>query len=243
MPVPRLVHVDIDRQELGKNYPAEVGLHADACLALQELNAQLKHHSSRPAPAGLGEIQARLQASHQRLPWQWGVLSALRDALGDDGILVADMTIAGYTATRAFPVYAPRTFLFPRGYGTLGFSLPAACGAKLAQPAKRVIALCGDGGVLFTAEELATAVQHHIAVTLVLINSHSHEMVRRLQQRQFHRWVDVDLVNPNFQRLAEAFGAVALSATDGDSLAEALSQTAAVPGPVIIELPFKEEGP
>lgn len=243
MPVPRLIHIDVDRQELGRNYPAELKLHADAGLALQELNARLKHHPARPAPAGLGEVKARLQASHQRLPWQWGVLGALRDALGDDGILVADMTITGYTATRAFPVYTPRTFLFPRGYGTLGFGLPAACGAKLAQPAKRVIALCGDGGFMFTAEELATAVQHRIAVTLVLINSHSHEMVRRLQQRQFQRWIDVDLVNPDFQRLAEAFGAVALRATGGDSLADALAQTAAVPGPVVIELPFQEEGP
>jgi len=241
LPVPRLIHIDIDPEEPGRNYPTEVKLHADAGLALEQLNASLRHRPARSAPADLGEIKARLRASYQRLPWQWGVLSDLRDALGDNGILAADMTIVGYTATRAFPVYTPRSFLFPRGYGTLGFGLPAACGARLARPGERVIALCGDGGFMFTAEELATAVQHQIAVTVVLINSHSHEMVRRLQERQFHRCLDVDLVNPNFLRLAEAFGAAALSATDGDSLAEALALTRDVAGPVVIELPFTKE--
>ncbi|MEW6523722.1 MAG: thiamine pyrophosphate-binding protein [Bacillota bacterium] len=241
MPVPRLIHIDIDREELGRNYPAELKICADARLTLEGINAHLRHRATRPVPRGLTDVQAKLSASQQRQKWQWGILSAIRDALGRDGILVPDMTVLGYTATRAFPVFAPRSFLFPRGFGTLGFAPPAAAGAKLARPGQRVIALCGDGGFLFTAEELAVAVQHHIAITVVLINSHSYEVVRRNQERQFGRYVDVDLVNPNFQQLTEAFGAVALAASDGDSLAAALAETAGVCGPVVIEVPFEKE--
>lgn len=243
MPIPRrLLHIDIDRSELGRNYPAAVAIRADSALALQQLLAELQELGpARVAPAAIGTLKHRLQAARERQTWQWGILAAIRSALGREGILVSDMTILGYTATRSFPVYCPRSFLFPRGFGTLGFALPAAAGACLARPRHRVVALAGDGGFLFTAEELAVAVQHRLPVTVVLVNSQSYEVVRRMQVRQFGRDIGVDLVNPDFMRLAEAFGIPGMRAVNGEALAEALAATAGAGGPVLIEVPYREE--
>jgi acetolactate synthase-1/2/3 large subunit len=136
-------------------------------------------------------------------------------------------------------VYEPRTYLFPTGYGTLGFALPAAIGAKIARPAAAVVALVGDGGFQFTLQELVTAVQFRIGIPIVLFNDSCYTAVKDEQARAYgRRFIAVDLVNPDFQRLAAAYGIPAVRVETPEALAEAVTEAFGRTVPVLIEVPF-----
>jgi acetolactate synthase-1/2/3 large subunit len=136
------------------------------------------------------------------------------------------------------PVYEPRTFLFPLGFGTLGFGLPAALGAQAAFPERRVICLCGDGGFLFTGQELACAVQHNLNVVTVVVNDHTFGAIRRQQERNYGgRIFAADLVSPDFPCLAGAYGATGLRIETMDELPEALDAAYASGRPALVEVP------
>ena len=125
------------------------------------------------------------------------------------------------------------------GYqGTLGFAFATALGTKVGCPDKPVVALCGDGGFLFTANELATAVQHNIRTVTIVFNDGGYGNVRRMQQDLYGgRVIASDLKNPDFVRFAESFGAAARRAEGPQALSEALRWAFDQPGPVIIEAP------
>jgi thiamine pyrophosphate-dependent acetolactate synthase large subunit-like protein len=117
------------------------------------------------------------------------------------------MTMMSYVACYRYPVLEPRTFLFPAGYGTLGFALPAALGAKLACPDKDVVAFVGDGGFQFTMQELATAVMFGINIPIVIFDDSTYSAVKDAQRNwRESRFQAVDLVNPDFTKIADAYG-------------------------------------
>lgn len=235
-----LIHIDIDSSEFCKNYEADVTIQSDARLALKALIDALgtaQPGSSFDEAAALRA--ACLQQARKRLPWEFEHFDVLRQALGRDGILVCDMVTLCYPATRYYPVYEPRTFMFPRGFGTLGFSPPVAMGAKIARPDRKVVAVVGDGGFMFTCQELATAVQYSIPVVIVIVNSNSYETVKRNQVQRFGaaRAIDVDLKNPDFMKFAEAFGVWAARANDVHAFEKILGEALSADGPAIIEIP------
>ena len=131
---------------------------------------------------------------------------AIREALPEDGIVVADYTQVGYAATAAFPVFKPRQMITPGYQGTLGFAYATALGAKVGCPDQPVVAICGDGGFLFTANELATAVQHDIRAIAIVFTDGAYGNVRRMQQDLYgNRVVASDTQEPRLRPLCREF--------------------------------------
>jgi acetolactate synthase I/II/III large subunit len=165
-------------------------------------------------------------------------IDVISEASPEDTVFVADYTQVAYVATAALPVYAPRHMITPGYQGTLGFAFATALGAKVGRPDTPVVALCGDGGFLFTANELATALQHNIRTVTIVFNDGGYGNVRRMQQDLYGgRVIASDLKNPHFVRFAESFGAAARRAEGPQALLEALHWAFDQPGPVIIEAP------
>jgi acetolactate synthase-1/2/3 large subunit len=137
-----------------------------------------------------------------------------------------------------FPIYEPRTFFFPWGYGTIGFSFPAAMGAKVAYPQRPVVAMCGDGAFMYTCQELATAVKYGINVAVILFNDNCYANIKHQQIEKFGRCGEVDLVNPDFVKFAESFGANGVRVEDLNALKPAIEEALEADSPTIIEVPW-----
>ncbi len=166
-------------------------------------------------------------------------LAALRRAIPRDGILVNDTTMMSYAAAKHFPAYAPRTFLVPAGYLTLGFSMPAAIGAKIAQPNKVVVSIVGDGGFQFTMHELATAKQFRIGLPIVIFNDSTYTAVKLDQAMHYdRRYIAVDLENPDFLKLADAYGIPGVRANSPAELETAIAEASDRNVPTIIDTPI-----
>ena len=191
------------------------------------------------------EVQAEIQnlnrerfdPAHQLQP-QWDLMRAVRSAMPDDGILVQGMNQMGYYSRNYFPVYAPRSYLTPSSHITLGCAFPLALGAKLSAPNRAVVALSGDGGFLYNAQELATAVQYDIPVVVIVFNDNAYGNVLRAQIEQFDGHViGTRLHNPDFVQLARSFGANGVTADGAEELESALRQALEIEAPTLIEVP------
>jgi acetolactate synthase I/II/III large subunit len=240
-PGQRVVRIDFDPAQFRRGAPPDVAILADARAALAALAAGLGAKS--PQASARAQLVAKVKAEvaaefDRRLAPQMSFLRAIREASPEDAVFVADYTQAGYVATAALPVSAPRQMITPGYQGTLGFAFATALGAKVGCPDNPVVALCGDGGFLFTGNELATAVQHDIRVVVIVFSDGAYGNVRRMQQDLYGgRVIASDLKNPDFVRFAESFGAAARRAEGPQALSEALHWAFDQPGPVIIEAP------
>ena len=138
-----------------------------------------------------------------------------------------------------FPIYEPRTMLFPWGFGTLGFALPEAIGAKLAKPESPTVAICGDGAFLFTGTELATAIQYGLSLPIIIPNNNAYGMIKMQQQDRYdERFMSVDLKNPDFVALAQAFGTNGERVTTPEEFGGALKSALRADKPTVIEIPW-----
>ena len=242
MPLPRnLIRVDIDPAEVGRHYPPTQTIVADARLTAEALAAALEAAGVSKqgwTAAQVAETKAAALAASwgaENAPW----LEALRRAIPRQGILVGDTTMMTYLAARRYPVYAPRTWLVPTGYLTLGFALPAALGAKVAKPETPVVAMVGDGGFQFTMHELATAVQFRLPVPIVIFNDSTYTAVKMDQAMRYdRRYLGVDLVNPDFLQLAAAYGMPGERAESPEALERAVTAALGRDLPTIIEVPI-----
>ena len=178
-------------------------------------------------------------ASKQRSAPQLAFLDAIRAELPEDGILVEDITQIVFAARVAFPVYKPRTYISPGFQDPLGLGFATALGAQYARPDVPVLAISGDGGFMFTATEMATAMRHRIPLVTIVFNDGAYGNVRRIQQERFgNRLIASDLANPDFVAFAKSFGAEAVRANDPDELRLALRRAFAHrDGPTLIEVP------
>ncbi len=238
-----LIHLDLDPTVIGKLNRPTLGIVGDA-------------------RDGLAGLLAILGPGAPRAEWDWGrlageraarsprytetidrLLRILRDALPTDAIVVSDQTGINYWMEWHFPVLAPRTFLYPVGSATLGYAVPAAIGAKVARPERAVVAVAGDGGFLYSVNELATAVKYELPIVFLVLNDRRYGAIKWLQEAIFGRWGEADLTNPDFPALARAFGAAGERADDLDALAPALAKALARPGPTLLELPLAIEPP
>ena len=196
---------------MGRNWENTYGIAGDARTVMEQVDARLAETidlGSRPSFAAETEaLRQRRKESALRPEPQESYLQAVRSAVPEDGILVSGMTQLGYYARAFWPTYEPRTFITSSYSGNLGYAYPTALGAKVAQPDRPVVALCGDGGFLFNSQELATAVQHGINAVAVVFNDNAYGNVLRDQVNQFNgRAVGAELHNPDFVKLAEAYG-------------------------------------
>lgn len=236
---PPLIHIDADASEIGKNLPTEVGIVADAKAGLAQLLDALRTIAA-PKASRAQEIAAYRSAADNDLatlaPEQTRIIADIRGALADDDILVGGMTNIGYWSHLAYPVRVPRTYVTSSYFGTLGYAYPTALGAKVGQPNKGVVALCGDGGFMYNLQELSTAARYGINVVAVVFNNHAYGASMWDQTHQYgERYIGTDLNNPDFLKLAEAFGVRGMQA-DPARIGDALRDALAADAPVLLEV-------
>ncbi|HEY7139927.1 MAG TPA: thiamine pyrophosphate-binding protein [Methylomirabilota bacterium] len=238
-----LIQIDLDPRTIGRMHVPALGLVGDARDGLAGILAALPAGAPATAWDWPALRRAREARSPRYTPVIDGLLRALRDALPPDGIVVSDQTGLNYWMEWHLPVLAPRTFLYPVGSATLGYGVPAAIGAKLACPDRAVVAVVGDGGLLFTAAELATAAKYRLPVVYVVMNDQDYGAIRYLQARLYGRTGEHVLAGPDILALARAFGVEAHRAPDPETLRTALDKALAHPGPSLVEVPLAIEPP
>lgn len=257
IPPSKLIHIDIDPYEIGKNYPVEVGITGDAQAVLAQLLAALREKTparqwqNAPYTQEIAEKVAEWHASYRALrdaestPATMGrVIRELRAELPDEAIV---LTSSGNIQAQLFQEMAfklPRTYLSAGGFSTMGWAFPAAMGAKLAAPDRPVLALVGDGDFLMTFQELATAVQYQIPVVSVVLNNQGWQAIRDLQRIAFGDGSDYATMfeqqaqpqSPHIADAARAFGAHAVRISRPDEIRPALREALQIGGPAVVEI-------
>ena len=232
----RVIHVEIDPQEMARIRRPDLAIAADAARVLPALLDALPRRA-RPAP-DFSALRERAVAENAHLAPQFAWLGAIRAALPEHGKAVFDITQLGHVARIFWPVHQPRSFLDSSYQGTLGWAFAAALGAQRACPQAPVVAICGDGGFGFTMPELATAAQFDIPLVTIVMNDNAYGNVRRTQLEEFgNRTIASDLRNPDFRALAACFGVAAHRATSPEELGVTLRAALARRAPALIEVP------
>ena len=252
-PFARIVHVDIDPAEIGKNVAVEVPVVGDAKRVIAALLAMLPVTD----PAARADYHAQLAewrreslagSWHGSGAWRDGLLSAdfviseIGEATGHDATMVADvgqnqMWMARYAGYRR-----PHSHLSSGGLGTMGYAMPAAMGAALGRPDKSTWAVCGDGGFQMTVQELATLVQDRIPVHIALMDNHKLGMIRQWQELFYaSNFQSSHLFGPDFLKLADAYGIPAWKVRSPDEVRPAIEAANAVDGPTLVWFEIAEE--
>jgi acetolactate synthase I/II/III large subunit len=233
------IRIDIDPVEM-RRLIADVAVVADAKSGTRELLSAVAKAGYRKTSGRRAAIRQASAASHaeiQKVQPQMAYLNVLREVLPANAIVTDELSQVGFASWYGFPVYEPRTFITSGYQGTLGSGFPTALGAKVAHPDRPVVAISGDGGFMFCASELATAVQYNIGVVTLVFNNNSYGNVRRDQRTRFDgRVVASDLVNPDFVKFAESFGVAASRVTSPDHFRAALEKALAHDGPYVIDI-------
>jgi len=244
LPLPSTtIRIDVDSAEIERNIPMGQKIIGDAKATINAIHENLDrigfnqpremHPTLQNARKELRDsLEARVGST---LPW----MKVLRETLPQDTIISCDMSIFWADMLGIFPIYTPRTMLFPWGFGTLGFALPEAIGAKFAKPESPVVAICGDGAFLFTGTELATAIQYSLSLPIIIPNNNAYGMIKMQQRDKYdERFMSVDLKNPDFIALAQAFGADGERVTTPEEFGAALKAALRADKPTIIEIPW-----
>ena len=230
---PALIAVNLDPEDAGKNYRVDCLLEGDAVRGTAALAERVDERDGLESLAErLHEVRA--QACSELDGRALRFLDAMRFALPDDAIVVADMCIPGYWLAGFYTTAAPRRLQIPLGWGTLGYAFPAALGAALAG-AGPVVAVAGDGGFLFACGELATMAQERLPFTAVIVDDGGYGMLRYDQDVAGDERYGVDLHTPDFAAVATAFG-IRAETVDGldDEFGEALARHVAERAPSVL---------
>ena len=237
-----LVNINADDAELMRIQSNTIPLHGDARATIEALLPHLADAGAgrRPSPVAAVRAARNLIAYYDiRLHEpQYPVLEAIQGSIPEDSIIVWDVTQFGYYARTHYTVNHPKTYIDSGYQFNVGYSFPTALGAKVARPERPVVCMVGDGGFLYNASELSTAVQYGINVTTVVFRNDSYGNVARDLDLAFGGAYGTDLHNPDFVRFAESFGAVGMRAADPMELETLLPAALECNAPVIIDVPF-----
>jgi 5-guanidino-2-oxopentanoate decarboxylase len=236
-----LIRIDLDAAVLARDYDSAVAIRADAKASLSAIGAALdKLGAKGPGFKGGNEIAECRAAERAKLtPLEQKhikVLEALRRAVPKDGMVFTDMTQIAYTGYGFYRCFDPKTWFFPAGYGTLGFALPAAIGGQLAAPKRPVVAMMGDGGFLFTMQELGTAVEQKLPLAIVLWNNDSLAQIRDGMKARNIPTIGVNQLNPDYIAVAKAFGCKTAQPKSLADFEQALQAAFAADRPTLIEM-------
>ena len=238
----KIIHIDIDPAEIGKNVAIDVPIVGDVRLVLEELVKKLKPgntdawlkqihtwQSKFPMPLGSGK-------NGQSLKPQF-VIRELSRLSGENTIVSTDVGQHQMWSAQHFVVREPQTFLTSGGLGTMGYGFPAAIGARLAAPDKKVICITGDGSFQMNIQELATVVHNKLDIIIAVINNRYLGMVRQWQDIFYEkRYSHTSMQgSPDFVKVAEAYGAEAFRATTNEEASEAIEKALKLKGPVLID--------
>ena len=235
----KLIRIDIDPAQLASNAIADIGIVADAEAALRTLNDAL---STFTAADGSGRARAaslRAAIEQHITPRQRLYQRILNRIIqgAPDTIIVGDSTQLIYSGNLTFEPLQPRSwFNATTGYGTLGYALPAALGAKLALPGRPVLAVIGDGGLQFTIAELATAVELALPVPILVWNNRGYGEIKRYMAERNIPQIGVDIYTPDLLSIARGFGCAAIRARNLEELGASVENAHRADGPTLIEV-------
>ncbi|MEO6200625.1 MAG: thiamine pyrophosphate-dependent enzyme [Cryobacterium sp.] len=242
---PNVIRIDIAESQLALNAPARIAIHADAEEALSAIEVVLAEQGAPVAPTAsatreLAELKAALAAEAMADGETWFELNnELRKALPADTIITGDSSQVTYMGTvHFFPVPAKNSFLYMPRVATLGYALPAAIGAKVAKPDAAVVALLGDGALMFSIQELITAVEQGLSIVVVVANNGGYREIRDQQAARGIAPVGVDLHVPDLVALANAIGATGERAENAQDAAARARAALGRRGPTVISLDF-----
>ena len=255
-PHARVIHIDIDAANIGKNRAPDLSLTADAGEALAAMLAEVDSREQEEAAESLRHGEAwweRLRAWGLEQPMRFTgsqehikpqhVIRELHRLTNGEAIIATDVGQHQMWAAQFYPFKRERQWITSGGLGAMGFGLPAAIGAQLAMPGSQVVAVVGDGGFQMTNQELSTAIQYHLPVKVLIMNNGYLGMVRQWQEMFYDRaYSEVDLsVAPDFVKLAEAYGAFAVRASRPDELSDVLSAALSFKGVAVVDVVVSKE--
>ncbi len=238
----KLIRIDIDPREMNLNAHPSLPLLGDAAIVSERLASAL---SDRVELACVDRTAETVEVRNAAEMTAWfaerrDYVDALRRAIPRDGILSTDMTMMSYVACGLYPVYEPRTFFFPSGFGTLGFSVPAAIGAKIGRPEAKIVAIVGDGGFQYTMGDLGCAVHERLGLPIVIFNDSTYSAVKHAQLRERGgRYMAVDLVNPDYVKLAAAYDIPGVRAHSPEAMEREIQVAFDRDLPTIIDVPIE----
>jgi acetolactate synthase-1/2/3 large subunit len=256
LPPGKLIQIDIDPHEIGKNYPVEVGILSDAKPALADLHAALGTQGGDTS-AQLEELrsmkadwqqQESIRLDSEQTPFtSQRPLRDLRRAMERDGIIVAGSGNTQGAVKQSFPVYEPRTHMTSGGYSSMGWAVPAAIGAKLARPDRQVACVVGDGDFLQTGQELGVCAQQEIPVVFVVQNNGGYISIRGGQRKIMDRHLLSEFTlrdspyTVDVTAVAKGFGVEAVKVEESAELQPALERALASEGPALVEVPTSRD--
>lgn len=237
----KIIRIDIDSDEFDRVKAPDIRIHADAADAVPALLVALENISV-PADSRHDELMGVKQRVRGEIAAlvqpQFDYLEAIRRALPDDGIFVDEITQCGYASWYTLPVYKPRSLINCGYQGTLGYGYATALGVQAAHPDKAVVNIAGDGGFMFTANEMATAAQYNLPLVTILFNNNKFQNVQRQQKEWFGgRLIASDLKNPDFVKFAESFGIRGERVSSPVELENAVKAALERRAPALIEVP------
>jgi acetolactate synthase-1/2/3 large subunit len=256
IPRTKLIQIDIEPSEIGRNYPVDIGVVADLKQALGLLYRAAK----KMVPNGLQRDRLKKEMARERDAFKENntaieksdaypmmperILAEVREILPRDAIITTDVGWNKNGVGQQFPVYEPGSILIPGGYATMGFGGPAALGAKLANPEKVVIALIGDGGFGQNPAQLATARHDGIGVIWLIMNNNAFGTIAGLEKAHFNTTYgtvfqkDGLSTSPSYAEIAEAYGVTGIKIEAADELKPALEKAVKANKPVVIDVPM-----
>ena len=244
-PGAKFIHLEIDPAEIGKNVRPAATLQGDAKVCLRELNKLIEFKERAQWFARLDQLRREhpsivFPETEEILPQY--VCQKIYEATGGDCYVVTGVGQHQMWAAQFFWYDKPNSFVTSGGLGTMGFEVPAAMGVQAAKPGELVWSICGDGGFQMTLQELATIAEYEWPIKFAIINNGHHGMVRQWQQLFYQgNLVASPLKNPDFVKLAEAFGILGLRATRSDEVAPVIAQAMEHDGPVVAEFRVKQD--
>ena len=234
----KVIRIDIDPAEMRRFVP-DVGIVADAAEATGGLVQSVRKlgFARTNRREAIRAAAAKAEKDVTAIQPQVAYLQAIREVLPADGLVTDEISQMGFASWYGFPVYKPRTFISSGYQGTLGSGFPTALGVKVAHPNKPVVAITGDGGFMFAAQELATAAQFNIGVATCVFNNNAFGNVRRDQRVQFDgRVLGANLDNPDFVKFAESFGVHGVRVDTPQAFKPALEKALSADKPCLIEV-------
>jgi acetolactate synthase I/II/III large subunit len=250
-PRAKFIHIDIDPAEISKNVPAHIPIVGDAKKILPKLTRE--YRALETDKSRLDGWWQRIDTWLEKYPLSYEdstdgevkpqyMIEAMAE-VAPDAIITSDVGQHQMWAAQRFPFMRPRQWLNSGGLGTMGFGLPSAIGAKVACPDQDVICLAGDGSLVMTCQELATAVAHNIPVKIFLMNNGVYGMVRQWQELFWdRRYSSIDMGGtPDWVKLADAFGATGLRVTHKDEVTDAFKTALETDGPVLVDVHVTRE--
>jgi acetolactate synthase I/II/III large subunit len=236
----KIIHIDATPAEVDAAYAPVVEVVGDMGMTLQALAEMVPAKTDCAVchlrPIILNELAMGAEDNGFPLKPQ-RILADLRKALGDDDLVISDVGAHKLWIARMFPCSRPNTCIISNGLAAMGIALPGAIAAKLVQPHRRVVAVCGDGGVLMNVQELETAVRLGTAFVTLVFNDGGYGVIEWKQMNKYGRPAFVKFGNPDFVKLAEAFGCAGYRVQAADELGPILAEALAIRRPAVIDCP------